>query len=125
MLLRTRKHCEYDWRQPERSGLDNQHILCYFSHILIHIPWPDAIEGGCMIQLFASVCIEAPAEAVWIQLAKLEDIQLWSEAVLHARSTGAVSQGVGAERVCELVGKRTITEHWIAWEEGRSFSYEG
>src|SRR5262245_54755126 len=78
-----------------------------------------------MIQLFASVCIEAPAEAVWAQLAKLEDIQLWSEAVLHARSTGIVSQGVGSERICELVGKRTIMEYWIAWEEGHSFTYEG
>jgi hypothetical protein len=29
-----------------------------------------------MIKLFASVCIEAPAEIVWAQLAKLEDIQL-------------------------------------------------
>src|SRR5690242_20156963 len=78
-----------------------------------------------MILLFASVCIEAPAEAVWAQLAKLENIQLWSEAVVHARSTGTVSQGVGAERVCELVGNRTITEHWVAWDEGRSFTYEG
>jgi len=78
-----------------------------------------------MIQLFASVCIEASAEAVWAQLAKLEDIQLWSEAVLHARSTGIVSQGVGAKRVCELVGNRTITERWVAWDEGHSFTYEG
>jgi hypothetical protein len=78
-----------------------------------------------MIQLFASVCIEAPAEAVWAQLAKLEDIQLWSEAVLHARCTGSVSLGVGAERVCELVGNRMIREHWVVWDEGRSFTYEG
>ena len=78
-----------------------------------------------MIKLFASVCIEAPAESVWAQLAKLEDIQLWSEPVLHARCTGAVAQGVGAERVCELAGNTTITERWVAWDEGRSFTYEG
>ena len=29
-----------------------------------------------MITLFASACIEAPAEVVWAQLAKLEAIQL-------------------------------------------------
>ena len=29
-----------------------------------------------MIKLFASVCIEAPAEMVWARLAQLEDIQL-------------------------------------------------
>jgi uncharacterized membrane protein len=36
-----------------------------------------------MIKLEASVCIEAPADIVWARLAKLEDIQLWSEPVLH------------------------------------------
>src|SRR5689334_18084699 len=78
-----------------------------------------------MIKLFASVCIEAPAAIVWARLAKLEDIQLWSEPVVHARCIGAVSQGIGAERVCELVGNATITERWVAWDEGRSFTYEG
>src|SRR5689334_4012726 len=78
-----------------------------------------------MIKLFASVCVAAPAEAVWIQLAKLEDIQLWSETIVHASCTGQLSQGVGAERTCELVGNRTIKERWVAWDEGRSFQYEG
>ena len=78
-----------------------------------------------MITLSASVCIEAPAEVVWSRLTKLEDIQLWSEAVVHASCTGAVSHGVGAERTCELVGNRTIKERWVAWDEGRSFQYEG
>jgi len=78
-----------------------------------------------MIKLFASVCIEAPAPTVWASLAQLEDIQLWSEAVVHARCDGAVAQGVGAERTCELAGHVTITEHWVAWEEGQSFTYEG
>ena len=78
-----------------------------------------------MIKLFASVCIEAPADIVWARLAKLEDIALWSEAVVDARWEGAISHGVGAERTCELAGKRTIKERWVAWEEGRSFTYEG
>ena len=78
-----------------------------------------------MIKLVATVCIEAPAASVWARLAKLEDIQLWSEPVLRARCEGALAQGVGAERTCELVGRRTITERWVAWEEGRSFTYEG
>lgn len=78
-----------------------------------------------MIKLFASVCIEAPAETVWARLSKLEDIQLWSEPVVHARCEGALSQGVGAERICELAGNYTIKEYWVAWDEGRSFTYEG
>jgi hypothetical protein len=78
-----------------------------------------------MITLFASACIEAPTEVVWDRLAKLEDIQLWSEPVVHARCDGAVARGVGAERTCELVGHRIIQERWVAWDEGRSFTYEG
>ena len=78
-----------------------------------------------MIRLYASVCIEAPTSIVWARLAKLEDIQLWSEPVLHARCDGAISQGVGAERTCELAGNRIIKEQWVAWDEGRSFTYEG
>src|SRR5215217_3850212 len=78
-----------------------------------------------MIKLFTSVCIVAPAAIVWAQLAKLEDIQLWSEAVIRARCEGALSQGVGAERTCELAGGYTITERWVVWDEGRSFTYEG
>src|SRR5207249_2839003 len=78
-----------------------------------------------MIKLFVSVCIEAPAAVVWARLATLEDIQLWSEAVVHAHCEGALSQGVGAQRTCELAGKYIIKEHWVAWDEGHSFTYEG
>jgi hypothetical protein len=78
-----------------------------------------------MIKLVASVCIEAPAEIVWARLAQLEDIRLWSEAVLDARCEGALSEGVGAERTCDLRGGITIREHWLLWDEGHSFTYEG
>ncbi len=78
-----------------------------------------------MVKLYASVCIEAPAACVWDRLAQLEDIQVWSDAVIHAHCPAAQSHGVGAERTCELVGGRTIVERWTAWEEGRSFQYEG
>ena len=70
-----------------------------------------------MIKLSASVCLEAPAEVVWARLARLEDIQLWSDSVLRARCEGALSQGVGAERTCDLVGNITIKERWVAWDE--------
>jgi uncharacterized protein YndB with AHSA1/START domain len=78
-----------------------------------------------MVKLVAAVCIDAPIARVWAQLARLEDIQLWSAAVLHARCEEGRSRGVGAERTCELVGNRTITERWVAWDEGHSFRYEG
>lgn len=78
-----------------------------------------------MLKLVTSVCIEVPIEVVWAQLAKLEDVQLWSEHVVRARCIGEITQGVGAERICDLVGNRSIRERWVAWDEGRSFEYEG
>jgi carbon monoxide dehydrogenase subunit G len=78
-----------------------------------------------MVKLSGSVCIEAPADEVWARLARLADIQLWSEAVVEARCEGPLSQGVGAERTCDLRGGITTKERWLAWDEGRSFTYEG
>ncbi len=78
-----------------------------------------------MVKLFASACIEAPAAQVWACLAELEDIQLWSDAVVRAHCTEGQSRGVGAERTCDLANNITIIERWVAWDEGRSFQYEG
>jgi hypothetical protein len=38
---------------------------------------------------------------------------------------GLTARGVGAERTCDLRGSIQITESWLAWDEGRSFTYEG
>jgi hypothetical protein len=78
-----------------------------------------------LISLEASVCIEAPTSEVWAGLARLEDIRLWSETVLDARCEGPTTQGIGAERTCDLKGGIQITERWLAWDEGHSFTYEG
>jgi hypothetical protein len=78
-----------------------------------------------MIRLSDSVCVDAPANVVWRALARLEDIRLWSEMVVDARCEGPRSRGVGAERTCDVRGGVTIRERWVAWEEGRSFAYEG
>ena len=78
-----------------------------------------------MIHVSGSVCIDAPSEKVWAALARLEDIELWSEVVRHARCDGPISRGVGAERTCDLRGGITIKERWLEWDEGRSFTYEG
>ena len=75
-----------------------------------------------MIEVSASACIEAVAPDVWDALARLQDIRLWSEAVVDARCEGAVSRGVGATRACDLRGGVKITERWVAWDEGRSFT---
>jgi len=78
-----------------------------------------------MIKMLGSVCIDAPAAAVWERLAKLEDIKLWAEPIRRASCEGGLSRGVGAKRRCELAGNIVIEERWTAWDEGRSFRYEG
>ena len=71
------------------------------------------------------MCIDAPATVVWERLARLEEIALWSEAVVAAECPAGRSRGVGAERVCRLTGGVTIRERWVEWEEGVGFVYEG
>jgi Polyketide cyclase / dehydrase and lipid transport len=78
-----------------------------------------------MIKMSGSVCVDAPAAAVWEQLAKLEDIKLWAEPIRRATCAGGPSHGVGAQRRCELAGNIVVEERWTAWDEGRSFRYEG
>jgi hypothetical protein len=78
-----------------------------------------------MIRLSGSVCIDAPAAAVWEQLARLEDIKLWAEPIHRATCEAGRSRGVGARRRCELSGNVVVEERWVAWDEGRSFRYEG
>jgi hypothetical protein len=59
-----------------------------------------------MIRHTASACIDAPATNVWECLARLEDIPLWSEAVVSAHCDMDRARGVGAERVCRLRDRR-------------------
>ena len=52
-----------------------------------------------MVKMTASVCIEAPAAAVWAVLSQLESIHLWVKAIQHSYCPEQ-SRGVGALRVC-------------------------
>jgi hypothetical protein len=78
-----------------------------------------------MVKPHPSIRIDAPAAQVWARIAQLEDFQHWSDAAVSARCAGAQSRGVGAERSCDLLGNRAITERWAAWDEGRASRYGG
>jgi hypothetical protein len=92
----------------ERFGLHDYHLLSPYK---AKPPLRDWFE------------VAATHRDRWEALARLalqrirEDIQLWSEAVIQARCEGPITQGVGAEHICELAGNRIITERWMAWEE--------
>ncbi len=78
-----------------------------------------------MLRMKGTACIDATPEATWNVLADIENIQLWSETVLSSACTGSQRAGVGAERTCQIGKKVTITERWVAWQEGESYTYEG
>lgn len=76
-----------------------------------------------MLRMAQTVCIDAPASAVWAVLSDLESIHLWVEAIRHSHCPDQ-RRGVGALRVCEL-SQATIHETVVEWEEGRAFKYRG
>ena len=78
-----------------------------------------------MFSIKVTACIDASCEATWDVLSDLESISLWSEPVTLAKCDGDIKQGVGAERICHLGNNMVITECWISWVEGESYTYEG
>lgn len=78
-----------------------------------------------MLKITDTACIDASPDEVWEVLSDIENIPLWSELVLSASISSNTNKGIGTERVCTLKNNITITERWIAWDEGKSFTYEG
>lgn len=78
-----------------------------------------------MIKFTTTACIEASKEDTWKYLSDIENINLWSESVLSATCKDGVARGVGATRTCHLKGNIMITETWIEWKEGHSYTYLG
>jgi carbon monoxide dehydrogenase subunit G len=76
-----------------------------------------------MLKMTRSVCIDAPAPAVWAILSDLDAIHVWVDSIKHSHCP-AEDRGVGATRVCEL-SSGTIRETILEWDEGRSFTYRG
>jgi hypothetical protein len=72
-----------------------------------------------MLKLTGSVCIDAPARAVWSVLSELESVHLWIDSIERSYCP-TQSRGVGAMRICELK-QATIRETIVEWDEGRSF----
>ena len=78
-----------------------------------------------MIRMKNSVCIESSVGAVWNALSDIEKVTFWAEPILEAHCSGDTRRGIGAVRVCKLKGNMIIKERWVAWDEGKSFTYVG
>ncbi|MEK7863590.1 MAG: SRPBCC family protein [Chloroflexota bacterium] len=77
-----------------------------------------------MFRMTTSACIEAPADVVWAHLARLEPVHVWTDVIHRSYMSSACTSGVRAERTGELRGSRSLHERVVAWDEGRSFTYE-
>jgi hypothetical protein len=77
-----------------------------------------------MFRMITRACVDAPVDVVWDHLSRLDQIHVWTDAIHRAYISSECSTGVGAERTCELGGRRSLRERIVAWEEGISFTYE-
>ena len=75
------------------------------------------------MKLIMSACIEASTDQVWNILSDISNVNLWVDPIISASCESSVKRGVGAIRVCKLKGNMTITEKWVEWDEGNSFTY--
>lgn len=76
------------------------------------------------MEMVMSVCINASKAQVWKVLADVENISLWSSAVVSAK-TEDIKTGVGTRRTCELSNNSTFFEEWTEWVENEFYTYQG
>ena len=81
-------------------------------------------EEKQMAKLVRQVAINASKEKVWEVLADFSGVANWAPTILESRSTTEVNGGVGAERTCKHEKMGNIEERIVAWEDGRSLSYD-
>ncbi len=77
-----------------------------------------------MSVLVQQVAIDASKEKVWEVLADFSGVANWAPTISESRSTTEANGGVDAERSCEHEKMGTIYERIVAWDEGRSLSYD-
>ena len=77
-----------------------------------------------MPRLVRQVAINATKEKVWEVLADFSGAANWAPTISESRSTTEANGGVGAERTCKHEKMGNIEERIVAWEDGRSLSYD-
>ncbi len=77
-----------------------------------------------MPKLIRQVTIDASKEKVWDVLADFSGAAHWAPTISESRSTTEANGGVSAERRCKHEKMGYIEERIVAWEDGRSLSYD-
>jgi hypothetical protein len=63
-------------------------------------------------------------DRIWALLSDLQAVERYNPGVRSAALQGKLRDGVGAERVCQLVPKGRVVERVTHWEEGRAVGLE-
>ena len=77
-----------------------------------------------MPRLVRQIAIDSSCEQVWEVLADFGGVANWAPTISESHSTTEATGGVGAERTCKHVKMGDIEERIVAWDEGRSLSYD-
>ena len=77
-----------------------------------------------MPQLTKQVKISAPKEKTWEILADWGAVSNWAPTITESHTTTEAKRGVGSVRSCDHIQMGAIEEEVVAWEEGRSLSYD-
>jgi carbon monoxide dehydrogenase subunit G len=76
-----------------------------------------------MLQITRTIDIDAPVDAVWKTLAKLDDVQNFIDSISRSVYNTDQKEGVGASRTCDVDGFGTVVEEMVEWKEGETFSF--
>ena len=76
-----------------------------------------------MLQITRTVDIDAPVDAVWKTLAKLDDVQNFIDSISRSVYNTDQAEGVGASRTCDVDGFGTVVEEMVEWKDGEGFSF--
>ena len=76
-----------------------------------------------MLQITRTIDIDAPVDAVWTKLAKLDDVEKFVDSVTRSEYTTERKEGVGAARACDVQGFGTLVEEIVDWKDGETFTY--
>ncbi|MDZ4297760.1 MAG: SRPBCC family protein [Moraxellaceae bacterium] len=75
----------------------------------------------CLYRHCITVQTDAPADAMWAIVARLDEIQRYMPSLKRSEVLDGLSPGLGAIRQCEDHGGKQWTEECIAFNAGRSF----
>jgi carbon monoxide dehydrogenase subunit G len=76
-----------------------------------------------MLQINTTIDIDAPINEVWRKLSKIDNVQEWVESVTKSYYSSEQTEGVGAERTCEVRGFGTLREKVVEWHDGETLIY--